>query len=307
MGSSALKPNATWFNYGLLDTSAERNPHFSEANFVRVAYCSGDLWLGSRQQRTPDDLYFQGRFIVRAVFATLVHEYGMGDAELIVFGGSSAGGIGALALMDEMAQLAGEYTQGRARFVGSIQGGYYFLNDVTYQGKDPPGKPYIPWGSTAFPTYVDFWGAYLPHACVRHQMAEPWKCIVADYSFQYVETPVFVAEALTDKAVMPLHCGLPGSPGTGGSDFTPDERDFVQIWSNIMSASLRKNVIPSSKDGLFAIACWTHTSFEEGRSIEGKTHLQAIYEWLGGLSTKLLDPCGTVLCNPSCPIPSKHI
>ena len=78
-----------------------------------------------------------------------------------------------------------------------------------------------------------------------------------------------------------------------------------------MSGSIGEHVMRegNTKDGLFAIACWTHTSFEEGRLIRGLTHLQAMHEWVllalngnrDGTAVQLLDPCGTFLCNPTCP------
>ena len=53
-----------------------------------------------------------------------------------------------------------------------------------------------------------------------------------------------------------------------------------------MSGSIGEHVMRegNTKDGLFAIACWTHTSFEEGRLIRGLTHLQAMHEWVSSPS-----------------------
>ena len=106
LGSSTLMDPLLYMNYGVLDISPSTNPHFSSANFVRIGYCSGDLFLGSRQDPVPvansSSLYFQGRWIVHGVLDTLVQQYGLLSAKTIIFGGESAGGIGSLALMDEV-------------------------------------------------------------------------------------------------------------------------------------------------------------------------------------------------------------
>ena len=146
---------------------------------------------------------------------------------------------------------------------------------------------------------MEYWGAEdgLPKACVDANPQEPWRCIVADFGFPHVETPVFVAEALTDKTVLPLHTGMPGTP-----PLTQDEREYTYYWSMEMSTSIQRNVLRRpAGPGLFAIACWTHTSFEEGRMIKQTTHLDALSRWMTGEDVRLLDPCGTMLCNPTCP------
>ena len=147
LGSSKLMDDELWMNYGVLDTNESTNPQFYEANFVRIGYCSGDLYLGSRQEPDDSGLLFQGRFIVHGVLDDLQNKYGFLDtADTIVFGGESAGGIGSLALMDEVASSL-KLMGSKARFFGSIQGGYYFLNDRVYQGTHPKPGNYIPWGT----------------------------------------------------------------------------------------------------------------------------------------------------------------
>ena len=61
-----------WMNYGVLDTNESTNQQFYEANFVRIGYCSGDLYLGSRQEPDDSGLLFQGRFIVHGVLDDLL-------------------------------------------------------------------------------------------------------------------------------------------------------------------------------------------------------------------------------------------
>ena len=68
------------------------------------------------------------------------------------------------------------------------------------------------------------------------------------------------------KVVLPLHTGMPGVP----PNLTKDEREFTYGWSVRMSFSLQRNVVKGGGSaGLFAPACWTHTAFEEGRTIGG--------------------------------------
>ena len=101
------------------------------------------------------------------------------------------------------------------------------ISHFRYNGTDPPPGNFIPWGTDSFPQYIDFWGATLPRECTSRQpYGEHWRCIVADYSFEHVATPVFVAEALTDKTVIPLHTGVPAQDP---KQFTQEEAAFVHV------------------------------------------------------------------------------
>lgn len=84
------------------------NPMFSEYNHVLIPYCSSDLWLGDdKRNMSPSFRFdpnesdsiqftFRGSVIFQGTVADLLSQHKLGEAEEIVFIGSSAGGIGVM-------------------------------------------------------------------------------------------------------------------------------------------------------------------------------------------------------------------
>ncbi|KAH8070288.1 pectin acetylesterase [Aureococcus anophagefferens] len=80
------------------DPAANRPLH--GAHKAYVPYCSSDAHMGDGEKF---GLQFRGRRIVDAVLADLAAHKGLGDADLVVFGGGSAGGRGAMVHLDRAA------------------------------------------------------------------------------------------------------------------------------------------------------------------------------------------------------------
>lgn len=297
--SSKWASKAALFNRGAFNVNATRNPRFAEATFVFVPYCTGDLFYGTRREASDASfgLYFSGAHIIDALAAELSALDEVQNARLVVYGGESAGGLGALATLDRFGSALGS----EAEVVGTPIGGYYFLNDAVYTGSD--AQEYIPWGSSsdAWPHYYDLWQSYVPRRCAAAMGAsEAWRCQVADFSFKYVseEYRIFVSEALTDAVVTTLHDGVPNS---AAPPFTSEQRAYLETWALTMSKSLIANAEAAPSAGVFAPACWTHTTFD-GIELQGREHLAALSAWaLDKQAVKLVDGCGAlVACNPTC-------
>jgi hypothetical protein len=71
------------------------NPRLYNAHHVFVKYCTGDLFIGgvSEPSNSTYGLYFSGRRVVEAVIEELLTQ-GLSSANLVVWSGDSAGGIG---------------------------------------------------------------------------------------------------------------------------------------------------------------------------------------------------------------------
>ena len=59
---------------------------------------------------------------------------------------------------------------------------------------------------------------------VAHYNDSPWRCLVANYSFPFIKTRIFITEALTDRVVTRLHSAIPGK----APPFTRDEESFLK-------------------------------------------------------------------------------
>jgi hypothetical protein len=95
------------------------NPDFYGCNQVFIKYCSSDLHTGMMTGPTAATwgLQFSGFNIVKAVLDTLnaSSAYGLAQASLVVWSGDSAGGIGAVALVDYVR----DYLPAHVRVVGA--------------------------------------------------------------------------------------------------------------------------------------------------------------------------------------------
>jgi hypothetical protein len=120
---------------GIASADPTANPDFYDATYVQLNYCSSDLWSGERAA-TPGapttDLarfHFRGRTIVRDAVAELLRAHGLGEAREVFFMGSSAGGAGTLANVDDVRDTLPP----SVRFVALADGIY----SVPYPAFDP--------------------------------------------------------------------------------------------------------------------------------------------------------------------------
>lgn len=94
---------------GIFDSDSCKNP-LHNANKVYVPYCSSDGWMGNGDFA---GWKFRGAVIARAVIQDIRNKGGLEHGDILVFGGGSAGGRGAMVLLDEIAQsLDGVHTFG---------------------------------------------------------------------------------------------------------------------------------------------------------------------------------------------------
>jgi len=88
---------------GIFSTDELVNPLFWNATMVHVHYCSSDSWIGDRDEPLfGGGYYFQGQRIISAVVRELEAHHGLTEAGLLLFGGCSAGGRGALYNLDRV-------------------------------------------------------------------------------------------------------------------------------------------------------------------------------------------------------------
>ena len=297
----------------LCDDSAATNPEFHSWHHVWIPYCSGDLWSGQKLVPTtlpmPDgangsdvnvSVYFSGHRILGAVLEAL-DDIGLDDAELIVVSGNSAGGLGMWLSIDYINER-----YDNPRVVGvSIAGFYSYSFPYTGPGATA-SKGLADFRESAWPSHVRLWDSYMNKRCLKANKAHRWACMLANYSYPYVVTPVFIAEALTDSLQLDAHNQLPAADEWG-----PLAQAYIKEFSANMSAALQavpvlsKDVVAEGAHGVFGVACFIHDDFTFSSPLIGARNFKSqILAWLslGDNVTRAclsLDTCG-VMCNPSC-------
>lgn len=301
-GSSENLPAEPLITPLVLSTYHHFNPEFAGWNHVIVHYCTGDLHLGtmtSKDEARWGWARFRGHHVLQGVLQDLEQKHKLGEASQIVLAGQSAGGIGTFAHLDWF-----DERYPAATVVGFPHAGYYWHNDLIYQGPDNL-DPKAPFSINDFEAYHKIWNMFLPSACVEGNPSEPWVCALANFSFPSLSTSVFVAEALVDRVQLQLHSGIDSCFDNG------DEMNFCLAFGREMTTALQqvraRALDRPDKVGLWAPACFVHTQFfHTAPLIEGQNVVQAFGDWFHrrSLPIALVEECcsgDTVLLNPTCP------
>ena len=267
------------------------NPTLCQWNRVEVAYCSQDLHSGSRSQPSSRswNYRFAGALIVEAIVQDLRAKANLAAAATIIVGGASAGGIGVWHHLDRIAQALPA-----ARVVGTPIAGYYFPA-YPYTGVNHTSSSLADFQPAAWPDHVDLWQSKMDESCVQAKApADQWQCMLANYSYDYITTPVFITEAQTDEVVLTAHDWVPGA-----YVHEAPEQAYLTQWANNMTSGLARAM--GSHNGVFNAACFIHTSFYNDKPlIRGVSYHQALLAWMAGKPAHYIDNCG-VMCNPTCP------
>ena len=250
------------------------NPRLFSAHHVFVKYCTGDLFIGGVTQPSSSTygLFFSGRLVVQAVINELLPQ-GLSAADLVVWSGDSAGGIGAVATADFVANLLPH-----SKVVAAPIGGFYFPPPV-YTGPDHVPL-YVDFSVAAWSHICSVWQCMLPSTCAAKYPNNPAACALGNYSLHYTTVPTFVVESQADKISMLLHAGVNSTIDPPSQYMLP----FIKQWQAIMieelqsvAASLAEAKVPFS---YFNPACWMHCEFSLTPKIGGTDFLHAFYAFL---------------------------
>ncbi|CAI5481385.1 unnamed protein product [Closterium sp. Yama58-4] len=172
---------------GLLSSNAAVNPAFHTWNLVRLVYCDGGGYTGTRGRIDVGgnkSLYLDGWNIMQAVLQDLREKRGMAAASRILLSGSSAGGQAVVMLCDRVAAaFPAAYTKcfSDAAFLADAKDrfGQYRWRDNVQQ-------------------LASFHQINIP-PCPR----DSWMCFFPQYALPTVTTPIFIYQALFDLVLIP--------------------------------------------------------------------------------------------------------
>lgn len=311
LGSSLYFPAEVDANGWFLGSDyCNYNPDFCEWNHVYDPYCTQDLHAGQVTNPTEEDnfgLYFAGHHVFTAMLDELDQTYNLPQAEEIILSGASAGGIGVWMNLD---YLANRYP--KAKVTGMTIAGHYFYATY-YDGVNhtSPGGM-ADFREEAWPKSYKLYDAFVDESCkaaYEKQGKSPAACLLSNNSLPYIESDVFVAQAMTDSVVLTGHDCWPSAYMNEAP-----EQQFMREWSHNMTIALQPFLIPEEhktlrrqpKRGSFAAACYTHTGFTHSYPLlNGQNFYQVFNKFYFENATvssqeyKLMDDCG-VMCNPTC-------
>jgi hypothetical protein len=301
-GTSKLLPESyaasSWY---LASDHCPINPDFCDWNHVVNPYCTQDFNSGLVTEATNATwgLYFSGHLVFKAILDALDKPpHNLTDATDIILFGVSSGGVSVFLNLDYLAQ---RYPS--ARVVGHAFGGFNMYATYFQGSRAMKGSFLTDFRESALPSTYALYDSYVDESCKAAYEARgqsPAPCLLSNYSLPYIDSELFVAQALTDRAALTGH-----SRWDEKYIDKAEERVFMREWQDNMTVALTPLTdTNNNKTGLFAAACFTHTGFtSKAPTIKNMTYKQAFGNFYFKRTPpemyKLMDDCG-VLCNPTC-------
>ena len=229
---------------GILRSDPALNERFHDANVAFAHYCSSDLWTGEGSTTRPipstnEDYTFRGRTNIRSMLAVLTERYGLQDdpEKKVLFGGQSAGCIGAGQTVDEVAAVLPKMAAA-SRIKLMADGAYIF-----------PFADGSTWGRSAladgplFSKALEFWSGKAVQGCAQQERGE---CLLGEHAFRVAKETHNVAtlaiQSPFDFVVLALH-GI-CSPGckTAGNCLIPTCRELDAAGYDSLSTQLEQAI-----------------------------------------------------------------
>ena len=323
LGSSAeMEPT---FDFGgMLYEDPRGNPEFYDWNHVLFAYCDGAAFAGDVEDPVEVDgklIYFRGLRNLKAIMNDLLENKGMNRATEVILSGGSAGGIGVFLHADRI----GEMLPGTvARYKAIPQSGV-FLDRPNAEGKIVLNKMF----QRVF--QVQNCGGGVNTRCVVSKSPRYMHlCMFAEYSMQFISTPLFILNSNFDS--FSTNCIIGAEPTTtpladlncsavpgwlecemNNSKCTDEEWDAIEAYADDFTQRVKTNEAMSRDgNGLFEFSCHTHVAegylnFWTSLTVQNTTACDAVSKWYyshkepaSQHTYKDCDNHRSYCCNPTC-------
>jgi len=264
---------------------------------VFLGYCDGSSFSSYKASPSPEGLYFRGISNLDGTLAELLNNRGLRSAKEVVVWGGSAGGLSTLLHLDHIKETIQTAASHSVRVVGRPVAGY-FLDYPPFPGSQVERySDKVMHGDSMMGLTPS-----LSAACLSHYVGEEWKCFMAQYAIDFVQTPFFAANSRFDQFQLGENIGIdciskqPFNAPYSPSNCTTAEQNavvaFGQSWWNDFQHAFKDE---SNGRGFFVCNCIQH---DVKCKIAGKTLNDIFADWYQGASRgKWVDLCGSTPCN----------
>lgn len=278
---------------GVFDVDPHHTP-LAAANKVYIPYCSSDGHMGDGEHA---GWQFRGARIARAVVTDL-QSRGLGLGSTLVWSGGSAGGRGAMVLLDEVAEKLPD-----VKVVGYLDSNYYI--DVPSYNPDFGG--FQPQHEDVLQNFNA--SSVLSDACVAAYNGELWKCLFGQFRMPLIKTPYLLVAAQFDgwqlSHLVENYQGIDSSPS-----FTDEQITYVEVFGSKTTALAR--TLPSATTPwaiVYFTACYNHHISEKSNfwtvtTSDGLSQNDAVHLLLrdGHRHSRIqfIDECASYDCGSGC-------
>lgn len=265
----------------------------ASANKIYVPYCSSDGHMGDAEF---GGFQFRGARIARAVIKDLLANHGLGsEGATLLFGGGSAGGRGAMVLLDEMAETLRQY---QVQVLGFLDSPYYI---------DVPSL------STGFAGFQPQHTAVLKNfnaksviskRCAAKYRGEKWKCLFGAFRMPMLETPYILLSAQYDgwqlSHLVHAYEGIEKEPTYSDAEFSYVDKFGAQTLVDLKRLKFPRGSL------VYSTACYNHhitekPSFFTVKTTGGVSQNMALGLFLNGtVAYDLIDDCRGFKCGGGC-------
>ena len=266
-----------------LNSDCSTNPDFCHATHVWVPYCTADLHQGNNTSPSDDTwgLWFDGHANFAAIVAELQQKMGLNVATSVLLMGSSAGGVGTFKNVDYLASQVPHATVKGAPDAGWFNPAalptdlpdIYWPSDWAHFSTGQHGNAYTEPNTTVFIEHLlgtVYQGRGLfPPACIADQKSgQWWACQSIHNWYKYIESPLFIMEALYDTNQ--IFSGL-GATTTPASSEEAVLLRYIEMFGEAMRTSTEQVLadapltVKSQPDGLFLPSCLAHATTQHSK------------------------------------------
>jgi hypothetical protein len=285
--------------YGVFSSDDTESP-LSLATKVFVKYCSSDGWGGDVGSDNEDwDTFgwsFRGRRIVDAVMNKLQEDHGLGDvAASVVFGGTSAGGRGAMFNIDRVVANL-QITAPLLSVIGLLDSPYWIDIQPLYANLTPMQNQ-----TDQIRLLANISGSnILSPDCSSEHPSELWKCLYGQYRVPYLKAQYLMYAASFDAYQLGQLIGHTPS--------TDHEISYAENFGAITQTLLQTlPSISSPASSIYSQACYNHaistsTNFYTTETNDGMTENDALSYFISNSDQPLkdIDNCTSFKCGSGC-------
>eukprot|EP00051_Salpingoeca_urceolata_P013217 m.165173 g.165173 ORF g.165173 m.165173 type:complete len:394 (-) comp17734_c0_seq2:345-1526(-) len=286
---------------GIFSPDPKHSP-LALANKAFLPYCTSDGHMGNRSASSETfGWQFRGQETVIAALKTLV-SHGMKPGDTVVFGGSSAGGRGAMVTCD---------------FLGD----FLPTDNILCAPDSPYWIDMTPMPSTGFPglayTTKQVYTlanaqARAPASCKAMFPGEEWKCLFGFYRMPLLKRPFLMYASQSDAFQL--------AEDVGHKPTTSSELEYAAVFGNTTRSGVKGLLAQSSAPlrAVFSSNCFNHAVSETDLFFQSETvvhtsmaqaleqclqHMPNVTSRPGAMPVTLdwVDTCVTFNCGPGCP------
>jgi len=183
LGSSKTYPNSTneYLVRDVLDTNCTNNPYFCTWTSVYMPYCDGQSRAGN----------------LEASINHLLENYNLNQADHVLISGSSAGGLTTILHSDYITNTLRKVNPNViVKAVPEV--GFFLDANSIWNNEHLYTQVYS--RVALFANITTGLPAQVNEGCVANTPAnERWKCFMAQYTYPYITTPVFLLNSMVDE------------------------------------------------------------------------------------------------------------